>query len=272
MNYKYIIASGWWCTDSDARREKFLNGDDAIRGVEFHDVWASFIKKYSSPQEVVIVDSHSPIKPGWRRDLIDLNVLELSTNLGHASSLSGHQKYCGWSASVLLSMQYVMLSDVEFYVYVEQDALIIGEGVIEELIQSMGEGINFLFGGTSASGQPLQQSFFIVRKSYLDRFVGNYLAIPYTDNEICPEVKFAIATSPLFPFIPKFLFKQYLNSFHGKIVRRFVVYLAKLIGGYKCMGIGFGRDRPIDFLSEKLYFQHGDSKEISSAIRRLEID
>ena len=270
MSYKYIIASGWWCTDNDNRSDKFLNGDNTIRGSEFHNVWSSFISKYSKPQEVVIVDSDSPIKPIWNHDLIDIKVLELSRNLGHASSLIGEQKYCGWSASVLLSMQYVTLSDAEFYVYVEQDALIIGEGIIDKLIQSMGDTVNYLFGKSTFSVQPLQQSFFIVRKTHLDRFVSNYLSIPYSDKEICPEVKFAISTSYFSRLFPKFLFKQYPNTFVGKFIRRFVVALSKFVGSYKVMDIGYGRDRPIDFNSESLYFQHGSLSEITSAYERLE--
>ena len=269
MSYKYIIASGWWCTDEDNRSDKFLNGDDAIRGSDFHNVWSSFISKYSKPQQVVIVDSNSPIKPRWNSDLLDITVLELSSNLGHASSLNGEQRYCGWSASVLLSMQYVMLSNADFYVYVEQDALIIGEGIIDNLIQSMGNSVNFLFGKSSSSVQPLQQSFFIVRKNHLNRFVCNYLSIPYSDKEICPEVKFAISTSYFSRFIPKFLFKQYPNSSYGKVLRRLVVYLSKFIGSYKSMNIGYGRDRPIDFNSKCLYFQHGSLSEIKNANERF---
>lgn len=268
MSKTYIIGSGWWCTEVDNREARFLNGDDAIRGKAFHNVWAEAVSKFTNPLAVFIVDSKSPIKAEWRHDLLPIQVCELPVNLGHASSIKTG-KFCGWTASVLLSMQYAALSHADFYVYVEQDVLVYGKGLIEAAIESMGDDVDYLFGKSENSTQPLQQSFFIIRKSGIDQFVSNMNAIKYSDAQISPEVKFALSTSYFFNWLPKFVFRQYPGTKLGKIVRRVVVALSKIIGRYQYVPYGFGRSRPIDFNSQNFYFQHGDQQELKSYIEKM---
>ena len=261
MKYNYLIGTGWWCTNSDDREDKFLNGDDQIRGVEFHQLWAKSIATYTNPQKIVVIDSDSPIKPNWKTDILDFEVITLLNNLGHATSLVD-SKFCGWSASVIMSMQYANLSDVDFYVYIEQDALVYGNNIIEENIRLMQGNVDFLFGSSETKAQPLQQSFFIIRRAAIDKFLVRLMNIKYSDAQICPEVKFAIASSPLSIFFPKFLFKQYPGKKIGKFSRRFVVLLCRIISGYKFLKFGYGRTRPINFMDKHLYFQHGNTEEL----------
>ena len=260
MNKTYIVGTGWWCTSNDTREARFLNGDDYIRSKQFHDLWAESIVAFSNPEEVVVIDSNSPIKANWNGDKLPYNVITLSNNLGHATSLTSG-KFCGWTASVLLSMEYASFSSCDFYVYIEQDVLIYGKGIIEKCIEGMGDDTDYFFGATDNNFSPLQQSFFIVRKTAIDRFCSNLRRINYNDAQISPEVKFAIASSRFFSLLPKMLFKQN-RSLIGKAWRRFVVLFSKLISSAKYLPIGYGRTRPINFSDDHFYFQHGSDEEL----------
>lgn len=265
---KYIIGTGWWCTNKDTRDAKFLNGEDYIRSKAFHLLWAESIRENCNPEKVVVVDSCSPIKAEWSTQLLPYQIIELNKNAGHATNLNG-SKFCGWTASVLLSMEYTSLSDCDYYVYVEQDALLFGENIIEYCLDKIGEDTKYAFGKSENNIQPLQQSFFIIRRDAIDEFVSRLRGIKYNDYEISPEFKFAIATSPLLYFLPHIFYKQ-SKSFFGKIRRRFLSSIFKYIASYKTVPIGYGRERPIDFSRNYFYFQHGSTKELQEYISSKE--
>jgi len=58
---RYIIASGWWCGDDQDDRTKRL-GSEAIRSKEIHSLWSQCTERFASPEEVLVIDSHSPIR------------------------------------------------------------------------------------------------------------------------------------------------------------------------------------------------------------------
>ncbi|MEG3765200.1 hypothetical protein [Alteromonas sp. 14N.309.X.WAT.G.H12] len=259
MKYKYIIGTGWWCTQNDTRLDKFLNGEDFIRSAEFHSLWAESIVKNTSPTSVVVIDSASPIKAKWDCTLLPYQIISLNKNAGHATNLK-NDLFCGWTSSVLLSAEYASLCDCDYYVYVEQDALLHGEGIIEHCISTMGDAA-YLFGRSDNNVQPLQQSFFIIRKDALNKFICRLRSIKYSDKDISPEVKFAVATSPLLFSLPHILYVQ-KSSLMGKVKRRIVTKLLKLFGKYSYLPVGYGRSRPIDFDDDYFYFQHGSAEEL----------
>lgn len=254
----YIIGSGWWCSESDDNRDK-LYGNDLIRGVSFHEQWYQSIKKNSTPTQIYIVDSNSPIKPNFKDDVI---FVTLNENGGHATNLNG--KYCGWMRSVLHSMSYAQNCECEYFVYVEQDVLLHGKNIIENCIAQMTK--PFMFGKCNDYKNPLQQSFFIIKKDHIDIFLSRIFRITYSDNIISPEKKFALATSPLFPLIPKFLFAktQFKSKLLNRIIWRLQNIASKCLGSYNYLPYGFGRDRPIDMSNEYFYFQHGTSGELDA--------
>lgn len=257
----YVIGTGWWCTSEDKREAKFLNGENYIRSAEFHRLWAKAIKSFCNPSEVIVVDSASPIKADWDRKILPYRVLELSKNLGHATKLN-NTKYCGWMASVMMSLEYAVYTDAEYYVYVEQDALLMGENIIENCINNMKPNIDFAFGSTPDNTQPLQQSFFIIKRSGFEKFITNLKRIPYTDAQMAPEVKFALATSNFLMGLPLVWFTQSFTKF-GKAKRRFNSFILKKIAPYAFLNIGYGRNRPIRFDDLNFYFQHGSADELA---------
>jgi hypothetical protein len=268
MSIKYILGTGWWCTQKDDRNSRFLNGEDFIRSADFHTLWSKAVQRFSAPEKVVVIDSNSPIKAHWDHQQLPYEVICLNKNAGHATNLN-NSKYCGWTASVLLSMEYASLCECDFYVYIEQDALIFGKDFVETCIAEMGDKTDYLFGKSENSIQPLQQSFFIIRKTAIDKFCTNLRRIKYDDLVMSPEIKFAVSTSKLFGFIPKFLFIQ-SSSVIGKIKRRLIVPFLKCVSSFKTTSIGYGRTRPIDFSDSHFYFQHGSQKELDSYLSLLE--
>lgn len=259
---KYIIGSGWWCSDhKENNRDKYF-GDDSIRSVSFHKEWLNSINTNTFPDKICIIDSNSPIKPKLESDKIIF--ITLNENGGHSTHHIG--KYSGWMRSVLHSMSYAQNSNCEYYVYVEQDVLLSGIGIIEYCINNMKK--PYMFGKCNTFKNPLQQSFFIIKKEYIDNFLSNIYSINYTDKQISPEKKFALATSYFFRLIPKFIFISPKNKLLKKLTWRIQNTICKIISNYQYLPIGYGRDRPINFNDKHYYFQHANKDEINEYIAR----
>lgn len=254
---KYIIGSGWWCADNDTNNRDKYFGDDSIRSVGFHEEWKQSVYNASKPDTICIIDSNSPVKPKINRD--NIVFISLNENGGHATRHVG--KYSGWMRSVLHSMSYAQNSNCDYYVYVEQDVLLVGEGIIEYCIGKMKK--PYMFGKCNTFNNPLQQSFFIIKKDYIDIFLANIYLTHYSDSEINPEKKFALATSKFFKLIPKFIFITPKHKLMKKLTWRMQNILCRVIGSYDYLPVGFGRDRPINFKSKYYYFQHASKDEMN---------
>ena len=246
---KYIIGSGWWCSGLNHSNAK---GDDSIRQESFHDKWMSSIFDNCKPEKIFIIDSNSPIKPLSKWQDNNIEYISLNINANHSSNLLSGYKYCGWTSSVLLGLQYAELCDCEYFVYVEQDVLLHGKGIIEKVISEMkSKSKKAIFGSPGATPQPLQQSFFVIKKDFISRFLHRYKKIRYDDSIIGPEYKFAIASSSFYSLIPQFLFKY--KTFK---------YMFRKLCHFNYFSIGYGRERPLNMNDSFFYFQHGSKEEL----------
>ncbi|UBU95213.1 hypothetical protein [Edwardsiella tarda] len=263
--YKYIIGSGWYSSDDNNKRHVY--GDDSIRSKGFQKIWFHSIEKYTTPVKIVITDSNSPVAPEFTQsDYIE--IIKLNENGGHASNING--KYCGWLRSVICGLTFSLNCDCDYFVYVEQDCLLKGYGIIEKEIEKMNG--DFAFGKSVDFSHPLQQSFFIIRRRAFERFLINLYSIQYSDYQMSCEIKFALASSFLFPVIPCSLFK--LRG-HGNLYRLFYFLqrtAAKALVKKKTTINIYGRDRPIDFDNDFFYFQHGSKDEINNYLKHEGID
>lgn len=264
---RYVIGTGWWCTnqDHDGATRLQTYGDDQIRSECFNEKWYQSISDNTNPQQIIIVDSASPIPP----PIIDIDsriqYLRLNENGGHATNLKG--KYCGWTRSVIVGLSYTLCCDADYFVYVEQDVLLSGRGIIEKCIETMKT--NYMFGETSSIQQPLQQSFFVIKRQGIERFLSRLYRINRSDYEFSPEEKFVICSgsmlSPLCAFPPRG--RNIMRKRCRVLIRRCIQLLSKLSFGHFFLGFdlcpfGCGRERPIDFRSEYYYFQHGTESEL----------
>lgn len=243
----YLISSGWWCSEVDGRQQRF--GDDIIRTAQFHKLWHQSIDRYTDPTEILIIDSASPIKPEFATDA-RIRFLSLRVNGRHATECLN--KYAGCTRAMLLGMQYALVNDYDYYVYVEQDALLYGEGIIEHAISTMTRPI--MFGPGRGTPQPTQQSLFVVRRDGIEKVIATYYAIPYNDREVTPELKFAYALS-------SFVAKLRLPPRHfANLIRK--RGWANPLAQYCPLPFGYGRAKPVSFSDRYYYFQHASQDEL----------
>lgn len=261
-SYTYIITTGWWSTENDMDSRTIKSGDSYIRSQEFHSLWYQAVERYTSAKKIYVIDSDSPVKPKLNND--NEVLVSLLENAGHSTCHKG--KLCGVSRAHLLGMSLALVNEVDYWVYIEQDALIYGENIIEKCIENMKK--PYMFGNGYGTPQPMQQSFMIIKKEAIHKFIKNFNNIKSTDNEISPETKFAMATSPVLGVLPEFLFRNiHQNSFKNKVLWK----LFKLFQGFENLPFGYGRARPIEFSDRHFYFQHGNIDELHEFIKKHEL-
>jgi len=259
MNPTYIITSGWWSAKEDEDTRLIKVGDEYIRSKDFHELWYKAIKKYTNPKKIYIIDSNSPIKPILHKNE---EIIELIENAGHSTNHIG--KLCGVSRAHLVGMMMALANEVDYWVYIEQDALIYGKGIIEYAISKMKK--PYMFGAGFGTPQPTQQSFMIIKTNFIPEFIKNFTSIKARDNQISPETKFAIATSKLLGLLPEKLFYDiYSPNLKNKIIWK----LFEVFKNYDELPFGYGRVRPINFEDKFFYFQHGNQEEIDKFLKRF---
>jgi hypothetical protein len=238
---KVVVGTGWWC---DGGRGPWAIGATATRSPAFFDLWLRQVHRCLRPHRIVVTDSASPVKPDHESDP-SLVWVELDRNYGQANDLRMgwiDTKYSGFTRSVMNGAMYALCCDADFYVYVEQDCLLFGDDLLANALGDATEDI--LIGartenGVRPDGAPaarmLQQSFMIVRRGALERFISGLLGSPWSDGEVSPE---EIMERRLAPF--------------------------------GLLRIPFGRSRPIDFGLTHFYAQHLTESELSRALQLLQ--
>ena len=237
---KVVVGSGWWC---DHNPHKWVIGSPITRSVAFFEIWYQQVLRCLCPDRIVITDSASPIKPNLQsRD--DVQWIELDRNYGHPNDIrvgSIHTKYSGFTRSVIMGAMYALSCDADFYVYVEQDALLFGD---DFLMHALGDSTDdILLGPPTQNGRGrlgpgaapmMQQSLVIVRRPALERFVIGLLGAPWSDGEQSPEETMRIRLPP-----------------------------------YGFIRIPYGRSRPIDFDRSHFYAQHLDDEELARFLNKI---
>ena len=284
---KYIITTGWWCgPDSGVNNQRTKYGSENIRTLGFFEKWYAAVNRFSNPVKILIVDSASESLPSILFDK-RLELISLDENSGHSTSHIG--KYAGVTRAHICGMIYAMCCNVDYWVYIEQDALIYGNGIVEYAISKLKNDI--MFGDGHGTPQPMQQSFMIMKTSAIPAFIYNFTKINKTDAEISPEMKFWMASTGLskslpidaycdstpksiiFEIIrlywkPTFDFRKInklaksKNRFPIKSIKPIKNYITDTYHGYDLLPFGYGRARPINFTDKYLYFQHGSFEEL----------
>lgn len=255
MQARYVIVSGWWCPDDGEDSRRKLLGDDYIRSAEFHKVWYAAVDKYTNPEKILIVDSASPQPPPLNGDDPRVEYVRLSLNAGHSTNHQG--KYCGYTRAILVGLEYALQCDADYLVYVEQDALVYGDGIVEHCINRMSH--PYMFGHPRGTVQRLQQSFFIIKLDSARRFIQRLHSIAARDGEVSPEEKFHIAASKG----PVALLCYLGQRREKKAYQRLDWKITPWLRNYDFLPMGYGRSRPVDFGEPFFYFQHGDREEVS---------
>jgi FkbM family methyltransferase len=240
---KVVVGSGWWC---DLSTHDWALGSPTTRSTGFFDLWYRQVQRCLAPQRIVVTDSASPVKPdidAYR----SLQWVELDGNYGHANDIRTgriNTKYSGFTRSVLNGVMYALCCDADFFVYVEQDCLLVGD---DFLGQALGASTAEIFLGSPAvnakglggglAAPMLQQSLIVVRRAAFERFISEILNSPWTDGEVPPEETMRTRLEP-----------------------------------FDLLQVPYGRSRPIDFNRPHFYVQHLDDKELIEVTRRIAHD
>jgi hypothetical protein len=252
-----LVTSGWYA--SAEPRSYRTKGDDSIRGAGFRPLWWRSLDRYVRPEHVFIVDSASPVKPDDAAcTATKFQRVELLMNPGH--SQNGKTHYCGAMAAITMGLEFALHNDVEMFLYVEQDALLYGDRLVEKTKNALRRK-DLVFGrGTFVD---VQQSLFGANKRGIRQFLSALHAIKYSDKQVAPENKFMLAGSRMVPAAAAAL------AVHTSIdkLRRAGLLLfgaACAVGrNYEFLPFGYGRDRPINFNDDVFYFQHGSAEELA---------
>lgn len=256
-----LVISGWYSTNAPRNYE--TAGDDFIRGPGFRSLWWNSLDQYMRPNHVLIVDSASPVKPDDAAcTSTRFQTLELLRNPGHSQNTTAH--YCGYTASVLLGLEFALHNDVDMVIYVEQDVLVYGSSIIEQTKRALRRH-DFVFGNDT---RQVQTSYWAMNRAGIRRFMKNLHAMKFTDKQIAPEHKFMFAATGWLPS-PLLRLAVYTPIIPvRRISGRLYWMLLNMARGYNFLPFGYGRLRPINFQDEVFYFQHASADELSQ-YRRL---
>ncbi len=233
-------------------------GNEIIRGAGFRPLWWKSVDTFIKPQHVFIVDSASPVKPDDAAcTATPFQYTELLINPGH--SQNGETHYCGYMASVIMGLEFALHNDVEMFLYVEQDALVFGDAIVEKTKNALRRK-DLVFG---SSGNDIQQSFFAANKKGIRHFLSALHAINYSDKQVAPEHKFMFAASRFLPS-PVIKLAEFTEIEKMRVAGLRLFSLAcSLTKNYEFLPFGYGRERPINFRDDVFYFQHGSADELN---------
>jgi hypothetical protein len=253
-----LVCTGWYSTD--APRSYVTFGDDGIRNNVFRPLWWQSIDTFVKPQHVLIVDSASPVKPqDASYTSTNYQYIEMLRNPGHSQNCTTH--YAGYMASVILGLEYALLNDVDFFLYIEQDALTYGKDFVKKIKQSLLKS-DFVFGNAGARSE-IEQSVFALSKKGIRNFLSALHAIEYSDRQVPPEMKFMYAASHLNGTPLDGLLSWDNPLWVRRPFTRLFFQLMPLFGQYTLLPFGYGRVRPINFDDDIFYFQQGTKEEIN---------
>ena len=259
------LFTGWYCGGNPAGLDYKPDGADENRGLALRPLWWESVRRFIAPSQVVVVDSNSPVPPPDSAHFAGrLEHIRLLRNPGHSQTTSYH--YCGWTASVLVGLEYALTNDLDYFLYVEQDALVFGDRFVER-IEDLLRRHRFVFGSGLGTAWPLQQSVFAIRKDAYRSFLSRMHQIPAPDRELNPELKFGVASasSPLIRGALDGLARLPWAEWRMKAVRKTV----KLFPEFGVLPFGYGRIRPIRFDDDCFYFQQGTVDELAAYARLL---
>jgi hypothetical protein len=253
-----LICTGWYSSNETRKYKTF--GDDSIRHQSFRPLWWHSVDQFIQPQHVLIVDSASPLKPeDHLYTSTKFSNIELLKNPGHSQNCKTH--YCGAMAAIIIGLEFALHNDVDFVLYVEQDALIYGKDFLDKVKHELLEN-DFVFGG-KAFGE-IEQTVFAINKKGIRKFLSAINQINYTDRQIGPELKFMYAASLLnsLPLIGLFSYDNPRIVWRSS--SKLFTFLMSILKQYSYLPFGYGRARPINFSDDIFYFQQGSVDEISA--------
>lgn len=187
----YVIGTGWW---DDGNRQTHHEKYGGLEKADFFNIWYYFLNKYSSPKKIIMMDSASPIKPKLPNDP-RLEFVSLDQNYGHGSfKISG--QFPGSTKAIMFGAFYTLMTEADYYVYLEQDCLIYGHGIIEKAIENMEKNnkkMSYGWFNHPAFAYKAESCLIIIHRSYLLELLELLLKTPFEGDLIgIDELKFLL--------------------------------------------------------------------------------
>lgn len=199
----YVIGTGYY--------------DNKKTSEGFFQTWMNNTKRFSSPSDIVVVNSASSSLERFGGTWINMK-----HNYGHVKTMSPDEKYGGWWLGFMTSAMIAYGHGMDF-IYKEQDCLAFGAWVQKLFDDSEYQKASVIVGKFKHKYQ-IEQSLVLVRRKHILSLIGMYLSIPESDKALRPELKFL----------------QLMNRKPGMMA-------------YTDMGCG--RNRPIPYASKCFYAQ-----------------
>jgi len=255
-DHKVLVFSGWYSNSDEVDERDHLFGDSSIRQPDFHTLWFEAVTNFLKPNLTLITDSDSPAKSPLINDE-RTTWISLPYNPGHPTS-SNHF-FAGCTVAMINGLSWAVANRYEYAIYVEQDALVFGDNLLQAAIHDCKKGI--ALGAGTGTPQAIQQSFMVFHLHSIPRFLRRLLSIPFPDSYFSTEDKFAIAASRFPIFALRFIRNQ--RALH--LAARAVSWRPS----FGLLSFGYGRNRPIDFSSDCYYFQHGSASEVEQFVHHF---
>lgn len=174
----YIIGTGWWC-DGSTKKSPLHGEERVVDRMQVFNVWLASIKKYTNPDSIVVVDSASPAKPRFSKS--GMMVIPMTGNLygpdfGLKNGVATRQ--------VFLGAFYALFNKADYYVWVEQDCLLCGEGIIERAIREMRDAD--YSAGLWNHPYKIETCFMIFRCSSVGKIFSKY----FSEKSNAPELRY----------------------------------------------------------------------------------
>jgi len=254
-----LICTGWYSSDEARTYQTF--GDESVRNQSFRSLWWQSVDTFIKPNHVLVVDSASPVKPHDHLfSSTKTTHLELLINPGHAQNCTTH--YAGCMAAMMIGMEFALHNDVDFFLYVEQDALVYGKGFVEKIKQKLLKS-DFVFGDGGKFAE-IEQTVFAVNKKGIRKFLSALHDINYSDRVVSPEIKFMYAASLLKSSGLAGALSYNQPRLMRRLYNKLFCSVMPIVKQYELLPFGYGRVRPINFADDTFYFQQGSVDEISA--------
>jgi len=162
----YVIGTGWWCSNTNGTEGREFGlpkvGHPVIRSQRFFNLWLYFVRRYTKPQKIIVVDSASPIKPpGF--DKRDYEYVSLDRNYHSVKNTL----FNGWIRGFMTGASYAWNCNCDF-IYVEQDCIAVGRDWVDALYKKS-DLRKPLFGSKFRS--PIQQSLVFLPNKLIPKFL-----------------------------------------------------------------------------------------------------
>lgn len=206
---------------------------------DFHNIWYENLRKYLGELPQIHLFCNGGSVPPVNTAIGKTFCLGNTMHVGALIHGEKDYKFCGWS-SVMMSLLWMAYNEEKDLLFIEQDALVFGEGWVDELLKELGSA-SVIFGRKHLSGpnwMPTSQSLFYVRHSFIPAFTASYCSMPRDgDVEWIPELKFL-----------RMMERDWKN--------------------YRMMSWGYDRERPLGYDDPYWYAQKFTPEEMAELRRR----